>query len=78
VRYRENIPLAVMSVISLAILFVFGVSEMTMRAAAGARGDVVTQVTTTAPAATPNSFGKNVVAGAAWLYRRLAARTDGA
>jgi hypothetical protein len=27
VRYRENIPLAVMSVISLAILLVFGTSE---------------------------------------------------
>jgi hypothetical protein len=27
VRYRENIPLAVMSVISLAILLVFGASE---------------------------------------------------
>jgi hypothetical protein len=26
-RYRENIPLAVMSVISLAILLVFGTSE---------------------------------------------------
>ena len=26
-RYRENIPLAVMSVISLAILLVFGVSQ---------------------------------------------------
>jgi hypothetical protein len=32
VRYRENIPLAVMGVISLAVLFVFGVSEMEMRA----------------------------------------------
>jgi hypothetical protein len=32
VRYRENIPLAGMSVISLAILFVFGVSEAAMRA----------------------------------------------
>jgi hypothetical protein len=31
VRCRENIPLAVMCVISLAILFVFGVSEATMR-----------------------------------------------
>ena len=30
-RYRENIPLAVMSVVSLAILFVFGLSEMTLR-----------------------------------------------
>jgi hypothetical protein len=28
---RENIPLAVMSVISLAVLFVFGFSEMAMR-----------------------------------------------
>jgi hypothetical protein len=27
VRYRENIPLAVMSVISLAILLIFGASE---------------------------------------------------
>jgi hypothetical protein len=33
VRYRENIPLAVMGVISLAVPFVFGVSEMEMRAA---------------------------------------------
>jgi hypothetical protein len=31
VRYRENIPLAVMCVISLAILFVFGVSEFALR-----------------------------------------------
>jgi hypothetical protein len=31
VRYRENIPLAVMSVISLAILFLFGVAEAAMR-----------------------------------------------
>jgi hypothetical protein len=31
VRYRENIPLAVMSVISLAILFFFGVAEVAMR-----------------------------------------------
>jgi hypothetical protein len=30
-RYRENIPLAVMSVISLAILFLFGVAEVAMR-----------------------------------------------
>jgi hypothetical protein len=30
-RCRENIPLAVMSVISLAVLFVFGFSEMAMR-----------------------------------------------
>jgi hypothetical protein len=32
-RRRENIPLAVMSVVSLAVLFVFGFSEMAMRAA---------------------------------------------
>jgi hypothetical protein len=32
VRYRENIPLAVMSVISLAILLVFGASETALRA----------------------------------------------
>jgi hypothetical protein len=31
VRYRENIPLAVMSVISLAILLVFGASETALR-----------------------------------------------
>ena len=31
-RCRENIPLAVMGVISLAVLFIFGVSEMAMRA----------------------------------------------
>jgi hypothetical protein len=31
-RYRENIPLAVMSVISVAVLFIFGISEMEMRA----------------------------------------------
>jgi hypothetical protein len=31
-RYRENIPLAVMSAISLAVLFLFGISEMAMRA----------------------------------------------
>jgi hypothetical protein len=31
VRYRENFPLAVMSVISLAILFLFGVAEVAMR-----------------------------------------------
>jgi hypothetical protein len=31
-RYRENIPLAVMSVISLAILLVFGASETAVRA----------------------------------------------
>jgi hypothetical protein len=31
-RCRENIPLAVMSVISLAVLFVFGFSQMAMRA----------------------------------------------
>jgi hypothetical protein len=31
-RCRENIPLAVMSVISLAVLFIFGVSELAMRA----------------------------------------------
>jgi hypothetical protein len=30
-RCRENIPLAVMGVISLAVLFIFGVSEMAMR-----------------------------------------------
>jgi hypothetical protein len=30
-RYRENIPLAVMSVISLGILFLFGVAEVAMR-----------------------------------------------
>jgi hypothetical protein len=30
-RYRENIPLAVMCVISLAILFVFGASEPALR-----------------------------------------------
>ena len=30
-RYRENIPLAVMGVISLAILFLFGVAEVAMR-----------------------------------------------
>jgi hypothetical protein len=29
-RCRENIPLAIMSVISLAVLFVFGFSEMAM------------------------------------------------
>ena len=29
-RCRENIPVAVMSVISLAVLFVFGLSEMAM------------------------------------------------
>jgi hypothetical protein len=29
---RENIPLAVMGIISLAVLFIFGVSEMAMRA----------------------------------------------
>jgi hypothetical protein len=33
VRYRENIPLAVMSVISLAILLVFGASETALRSA---------------------------------------------
>jgi hypothetical protein len=32
VRHRENIPLAIMTVISLAVLFVFGISEMEMRA----------------------------------------------
>jgi hypothetical protein len=32
VRYRENIPLAVMSLISLAVLFLFAISEMEMRA----------------------------------------------
>jgi len=32
-RYRENIPLAVMSLISVAVLFLFAVSEMEMRAA---------------------------------------------
>ena len=31
VRYRENIPLAVMSVISVAILCLFGVAEVAMR-----------------------------------------------
>jgi hypothetical protein len=31
VRYRENIPLVVMSVISLAILLVFGASETALR-----------------------------------------------
>jgi hypothetical protein len=31
VRYRENIPLAVMCVISLAILVVFGASEAALR-----------------------------------------------
>ena len=31
VRYRQNIPLAVMSVISLAILCLFGVAEVAMR-----------------------------------------------
>jgi hypothetical protein len=31
VAYRENIPLAVMSVISLAILLVFGASETALR-----------------------------------------------
>ena len=31
VRCRENIPLAVMSAISLAILFLFGVAEVAMR-----------------------------------------------
>jgi hypothetical protein len=31
-RYRENIPLAIMSVISLGVLFLFGISEMEMRA----------------------------------------------
>jgi hypothetical protein len=31
-RYRENIPLAVMSVVSLAVLLVFGFSETTLRA----------------------------------------------
>jgi hypothetical protein len=31
VRYRENIPLIVMSVISLTILFLFGVAEVAMR-----------------------------------------------
>jgi hypothetical protein len=31
VRFRENIPLAVMSVISLAILLVFGASETAVR-----------------------------------------------
>ena len=30
--YRENVPLAVMSAISLAVLFLFGISEMEMRA----------------------------------------------
>ena len=33
-RCRENIPLAVMSIVSLAVLFIFGFSEMAMRAAA--------------------------------------------
>jgi hypothetical protein len=33
-RYRENIPLAIMSVISLAVLLVFGISEMATRATA--------------------------------------------
>jgi hypothetical protein len=32
VRYRENIPLTVMSVISLAVLLLFGISEIAMRA----------------------------------------------
>jgi hypothetical protein len=32
VRYRENIPLAVMSLISVAVLFLFAFSEMEMRA----------------------------------------------
>jgi hypothetical protein len=31
-RYRENIPLAVMCIISLAVLLIFGISEMAMRA----------------------------------------------
>jgi hypothetical protein len=31
VQCRKNIPLAVMSLVSLAVLFVFGFSEMEMR-----------------------------------------------
>jgi hypothetical protein len=30
-RYRENVPVAVMSVISLAILLIFGASETALR-----------------------------------------------
>jgi hypothetical protein len=36
-RNRENIPLAIMSIISLAVLFVFGISEMATRATAGSQ-----------------------------------------
>ncbi len=37
-RLRENIPLAVMSVISLAILLVFGASETALRSTAQQNG----------------------------------------
>jgi hypothetical protein len=56
-RYRENIPLAIMSVISLAVLFVFGISEMATRAAARHDGCGGSQQAAISPAWSLPSFG---------------------